>query len=240
MKKQRLDDFLMQHGYVVDARSAFVVVTEGRVLVNGQKAISPAQCVASGDRIEVRGGDRYVGRGALKLDAALEQFGIDVSDRVCADIGAATGGFTEVLLRRGAKKVYAIDTCRGKLASKIREDNRVVVMEHTDVRNLERLPKAADLVTIDVSLIPLENILPAVRRLMAPYGSVVALLKPQYETRNSKVLRHGIVRDDAAREAILKNFLAWAAENGWKVVDRMESSIRGGKGNVEYMVFLEL
>lgn len=240
MKKIRLDEFLIQRGDAADKKSAFIVVTEGRVLVNGQKAISPAQFVAAGDRVEMRGPDRYVGRGALKLDAALEKFKVDVSGKICADIGAATGGFTEALLRRGAAKVYAIDTCHGKLAPKIREDSRVIVMERTDMRNVERLPEAMDLVTIDVSLIPLENILPAVRRLMAPKGLVVALLKPQYETRDQTVLRHGIVRDDAARGHIFKSFLSWAAKNGWKVVNQMESPIRGGKGNVEYLLELTI
>ncbi|MBI4225034.1 MAG: TlyA family RNA methyltransferase [Candidatus Sungbacteria bacterium] len=240
MKRVRLDEFLIEHGHVADKRSAFIVVTEGRVLVNGQKAISPAQFVISEDRVVVRAGNGFVGRGALKLDAALEKFGIDVAGKICADIGAATGGFTEVLLRRGARKVYAIDTAFGKLVPKIREDNRVVVMERTDVRDLDKLPEAADIVTIDVSLIPLENILPAVRRLMTTNGSVVALVKPQYETRDQTVLRHGIVRDDAAREHILKNLLSWAGENGWKIADQMESPIRGGKGNTEYLIWLKL
>ena len=238
MKKIRLDDYLIQRTDAADKRSAFIIVTEGRVLVNGQKSISPAQFVAPDDRVVVHGGDGYVGRGALKLDAALEQFKIDVSGKVCADIGAATGGFTEVLLRRGAAKAYAIDTCHGKLAPKIREDNRVVVMERVDVRDLKSLPEAVDLVTIDVSLIPLENILPAVRRLMALSGSVVALLKPQYETRDPHILHHGVVRDDTARENILKSFLEWAKENSWKVVNQMESPIRGGKGNIEYLLEL--
>ncbi|MBI3442522.1 MAG: TlyA family RNA methyltransferase [Candidatus Sungbacteria bacterium] len=238
MKKIRLDDFLIQRGHAADKRSAFIVVTEGRVLVNGQKAISPAQFVATEDQIVVQDGDGYVGRGALKLDAALEQFGIDVSGKICADIGAATGGFTEVLLRRGATKVYAIDTCHGKLALKIRENPRVVVMERTDVRDLQHLPEVVDLATIDVSLIPLEQILPAVRVLIAPHGLAVALLKPQYETRDAKALRHGIVRDDAARENILERFLTWAQENNWKIVNRIESPIKGGKGNVEYLLKL--
>ena len=143
-----------------------------------------------------------------------------------------------MLLRRGAAKVYAIDTCHGKLAIKIREDMRVVVMERVDVRDIKNLPEAVNLVTIDVSLIPLEHILPAVRGLLAPKGFVIALLKPQYETRDQTILRHGIVRDDVARERILKNFLAWAEENGWKVVNHMESPIRGGKGNIEYLLEL--
>ena len=238
MKRQRLDEFLIERGQVADKQSAFIVVTEGRVLVNGQKAISPAQFVLPDDRIMVRGGDGYVGRGALKLDAALEKFGIDVSGKICADIGAATGGFTEVLLRRGAAKVYAIDTAYGKLVPKIREDPRVVVMERTDVRNMADLPESIDLVTIDVSLIPLEYILPSIKGLLAPNGEVVALLKPQYETRDASVLRHGVVRDDAAREKILQNFLAWAKENTWTVKQHMQSPIRGGKGNREYLLHL--
>lgn len=241
MKRQRLDEFLIQHGYVADKQSAFIVVTEGRVFVNGQKAISPSQSVGSEDRIAVRNLDNaYVGRGAIKLEAALERFGVDAAGKICADIGAATGGFTEVLLRRGAKRVYAIDTAAGKLVPKIREDARVVVMERVDVRGLERLPQAINLATIDVSLIPLEQILAAVARLLAPQGFVVALLKPQYETRDQTLLRHGIVRDDTAREHILKNFLAWAWEHGWRVADYMKSPIKGSKGNIEYLILLNL
>lgn len=235
-KKQRLDEVLLKNGFVTATKDAFIVVTEGRVLVNGQKAISPAQLVSDNDQIEVRGGREYVGRGAYKLGAALEKFGIDVAGKICADIGSATGGFVEVLLRRGAEKVYAIDTARGKLALKLREDPRVMVMEGTDVRDITELPEKVELVSIDVSLISLRDIVLAARRLLAGDGIVIALFKPQYETRDPAILRHGIVKDDAARQVLLEDFIAWAEKNGWEITKWIESPIRGSEGNVEYLL----
>lgn len=239
MKRIRLDDSLVASGFARDAADAFVIVTEGRVLVNGQKAVSPAQTVTAEDEIDVRGGEQYVGRGALKLEAALKEFGISVQGEICADIGAATGGFTEVLLKNSAAKVYAIDTARGKLALKLRNDPRVIVMEGTDVRDLSELPEKVDLAAIDVSLIPLEHILPAVKKLLTENGIVIALLKPQYQTRNPEDLRHGIVKDDEVRKRILDRFRGWLSESGWYEAGFMESPIRGGEGNVEYLFLLK-
>ena len=162
MEKTRLDDFLVSRGFVKDKRVAFIAVTEGNIFVNGQKAVSPAQPVFSDAVIEVRSSSEYVGRGAYKLKAALDAFAIEVKGKVCVDIGAATGGFTEVLLQYGAKKVYAIDTARGKLALKIRTNPQVVVMEGVDVRDCAALPEKADIVAIDVSLVSLRGILSAV------------------------------------------------------------------------------
>lgn len=237
-KRVRLDELLISRGLAADARAAFILVIEGRVRARGQKAVSPAQKVETDVKIEISPEKQYVGRGAYKLEAALEYFDIEVEKKICADIGAATGGFTDVLLKRGAKKVYAIDTARGKLALKLREDPRVTVMEQTDVRDVARLPESADIAAIDVSLIPLRGILPHVRRLLKPEGEVIALLKPQYETRDPKILRHGIVAYAGAREKLLEEFISWAEENGWEIAGRMESPIRGGKGNVEYLLHL--
>lgn len=239
IKQQRLDEFLIEEGFTADKKSAFIIVTEGRVLIKGQKAVSPAQLVANTNDVVVRKGRGYVGRGALKLEGAISKFGVVAKDKICADIGSATGGFTEILLAAGAKKVYAIDTARGKLVPKLRDDPRVVVMEGTDVRDLTALPERIELASIDVSLIPLEGILPAVRKLLAPNAQVVALLKPQYQTRDVHILRHGIVQDDSAREKILHDFIAYVNSSGWRVAQWMESPIRGGKGNVEYLVLLD-
>lgn len=238
MKKQRLDDFLIAHKLASGKDEAFVIVTEGRVFVEGQKAVSPSQMVLPSGWIEVRPLSPYVGRAAYKLEGALNAFGISPKGLICVDIGAATGGFTQVLLRAGAAKVYAIDTAHGKLALKLREDPRVVVMEETDVRHIKKLPKLADLVTIDVSLISLRDILPHAKRLAAPYASVVALFKPQYETRDPRMLVHGIVRDDTARQKLLDDFLEWLAAHQWKVEKWIESPIRGTEGNKEYLLFL--
>lgn len=238
-RRLRLDAILIERGIVKDKGEAFVVVTEGRVLADGQRTISPAQIVRPDAKIEIRGGAQYVGRGAYKLEAGLGAFHIDPAGKICADIGSATGGFTEVLLKLDAKKVYAIDTARGKLALRIREDPRVVVMEGTDVRDLEVLPEPADLAVIDVSLITLREILPAVRRLLRPEGVVVALFKPQYETRDPRLLYHGVIREAADREALLNDFMGWLEANGWVIRDRIESPIRGSKGNLEYLFLLQ-
>lgn len=240
IKKERLDDILIKLGLAEDKKVAFVKVTEGKVFVDGQKAISPSQLVQKKPRIEIRGESEYVGRGALKLKAALEGFGIEVLEKVCADIGAATGGFTEVLLKRGAKKVYAIDTARGKLALKLRENPRVVVVEGTDVRDLKNLPEKVEIITIDVSLVSLRGILFHAGRFLKEGGSIVALFKPQYEVRDRKVLKHGVVWDDASREKLLRDFKQWAGDNGWEILDWMESPIRGNKGNLEYLLWLRL
>jgi len=238
MKKRRLDEALIADGAVQDKKEAFIIVTEGRVFIDGQKAISPAQLIAQGTVVDVKNADGYVGRGALKLAGALDAFHVDPAGMVGIDIGAATGGFTEVLLRRGAVKVYAIDTARGKLDLKIRQDARVVVMEECDVRHLASLPEQADIAVIDVSLISLRDIVGSARRLLKPSGIVVALFKPQYETRDASLLHHGVIRDPAARQALADDFAVWADQNGWRVHGMIESPIRGDKGNGEYLFYL--
>ncbi len=214
------------------------MITGGTVFLNGQKAISPAQLANPDAAIQIRGTNAYVGRGAYKLEGALEKFGINVAGMTCADIGAATGGFTEVLLRRGAARVYAIDTAHGKMAMKIREDPRVTVMERTDVRTLASLPEKMDCVVIDVSLISLRDILPHAARLLSPDGIVVALFKPQYETRDPAMLRHGIIRDHEKRENLAADFQQWLTAHKWSIMGRMESPIKGSEGNTEYLFYL--
>lgn len=238
MKKRRLDEILLKSGKAKDKQEAFVIVTEGRVTIDGQKAVTPAQMVAEGAAVAVRERAPYVGRGAYKLAAALDAFPVEIAGKICADIGAATGGFTQVLLERGAAKVYAIDTARGKIALKLREDPRVEVMEGTDARDLASLPEPVDLAVIDVSLISLRDILSAARRLLAPRGAVVALFKPQYETRDPALLRHGIIRDAKSREDLFTDFRGWLIAHGWGIMDWMESPIRGAKGNAEYLFLL--
>lgn len=240
MKKRRLDTILIERGVAKDKQDAFVIVTEGRVTIDGQKAVTPAHLVAEGAVIAVREELPYVGRGAYKLAAALDAFPVEIAAKICADIGAATGGFTQILIERGAAKVYAIDTARGKLAFKIRQDPRVIVMEQTDVRDLASLPEPIDLAVIDISLISLRDILPAVRRFLKPEGPVVALFKPQYETRDPAMLRHGIVRDDETREALRDDFIAWAGKNKWRIAGAITSPIRGGKGNMEHLLYLTI
>jgi 23S rRNA (cytidine1920-2'-O)/16S rRNA (cytidine1409-2'-O)-methyltransferase len=237
MKTRRLDEILIERGDVETREAAFIVVTEGRVFVDGQKAISPAQPVTEIMRVEVRKGREFVGRGALKLDAAIREFKMDVTGFVCADVGAATGGFTEVLLKHGAEKVYAIDTARGKLDPKIREDARVVVMEDENALRIGRLPEPIDLVVIDVSLTSLRVVLPVIRGWLKDDGSVVALLKPQYEAE-AKDLHHGIVQTDAIRARIMSEFRVWLTQERWEERGMILSPIRGSEGNTEFLFWL--
>ena len=239
MKMTRLDAYLIDKGFAHDRAGAFIIVTEGRVFVGGQKAISPAQLIHPQTKIEVRPAREFVGRGAYKLEGALQSFAVDAWGKICADIGAATGGFTEVLLKKGATKVYAIDTAKGKLALKIRENARVVVIEKTDVRKISHLPDEINLATIDVSLISLRDILPAARRFLKADGEVVALFKPQYETRDATILKNGVIIDSVVHEKLFADFLDWAKQAGWKILNTMQTPIQGSKGNVEYLVWLK-
>lgn len=235
----RLDEILLARGVATDKNHAFVIVTEGRVFVEGQKAVSGAQMVPAEALIDVRADEKYVGRGAYKLEGAMNHFKVNVRDAVSLDIGSATGGFTEVLLNNGAKKVYAVDTAKGKLVPKLRGDSRVVVMEGTDIRHLEKLPEEPGIATIDVSLIPLREILPHAKRLLLAGGHVIALLKPQYETRDPKVLRHGIIKTARDRKKIFDLFLRTARDSKWNILDWIESPIKGSEGNVEYLLHIQ-
>lgn len=240
MKKIRLGVILVSRGFAKDNAEAFVVVTEGRIFVDGQKAVSPAQLVTYKANVEMRGHHQYVGRGAYKLEAALKQFEVDAYGKICADMGAAIGGFTQVLLLHGAKRVYAIDTARGKLALKIRNDPRVVVMEETDVRDLEKLPEAIDLIVVDVSLISLRDILSCIvaGRFLGEHGEIITLFKPQYEARDPHLLSRGVIRNSVVREKLLSDFIRWVAGNGWHIKGTMVSPIRGSGGNAEYLLYL--
>lgn len=180
----------------------------------------------------------YVGRGGYKLAGALDAFALDVDGRVCADVGASTGGFTDVLLQRGAARVYAIDVGQGVLDWKLRQDERVVLMERVNARYLESLPEPVTFVTIDVSFISLRLILPAVAKWLEPAADVVTLIKPQFEAGPEQVRRGGIVRDAAVRRQVLEDVLGWSQANGWQVAGLIPSPIQGGDGNVEYLAWL--
>ena len=238
MRKLRIDAILIERGFASTEKDAFLLVTEGRVFVNGQKAVSPAQMARFADAIEVHAAREFVGRGAYKLEAAVDKFGIDVRDKICADIGSATGGFAEVLLKHGAKKVYAIAAGRGKLDLKLREDPRVVVMEGVNILSIDALPEPVDLVTIDVSFTSLRLVLPKIRPWLLPQSAVIVLFKPQYEVGDKSLLKHGVVVDEAVRAKALADFRAWLGEHNWQERGFIESPIRGSKGNVEYLAYL--
>jgi 23S rRNA (cytidine1920-2'-O)/16S rRNA (cytidine1409-2'-O)-methyltransferase len=207
------------------------------VRVSGETVRRPDRAVSEDAAIAVDAEPGYASRGALKLAPALQRFGVDPAGRICADIGASTGGFTDVLLRRGAAKVYAIDVGRGLLHWRLRQDPRVVVIERVNARDLETMPEPVSLVVIDVSFISLEKVLPAVRR-SAPDAEVVALFKPQFEVGRAEVGKGGIVRDAAAVETALARFREWCAAEGFHIVAEAPSEVAGAGGNREFFLHL--
>ncbi len=238
-EQERLDVALVRRGLVPTRERAQEAVRAGMACVNGAVVSKAAWKVVPADLLTVTGDPiGYVGRGGLKLAAALDRFAVNPSGRVCLDIGASTGGFTDCLLRRGAARVYAVDVGRTQLHATLRDDSRVVVMEETDVRSLESLPEAPSLATVDVSFISLTRILPVIPRLLSPGGQVVALVKPQYEVGPGGLGKGGIVKDAALRQAAIARVLAAAVEAGFAVGEPMPSPILGAEGNQEFLVLL--
>jgi 23S rRNA (cytidine1920-2'-O)/16S rRNA (cytidine1409-2'-O)-methyltransferase len=209
----------------------------GRVRVAGETVRAADRRVRPGERLEVTRPPQYVSRGGEKLAPALDAFGVSPAGRVCADIGASTGGFTDVLLQRGAERVYAVDVGRGLLHWRIRQDPRVVVVERVNARALEPFPEPVSLVTVDVSFIGLEKVLPALR-LAAPGAELVVLFKPQFQVGRGEVGKGGIVRDPAAVEAALGRFRGWCAGNGFAVLAEAPSALPGADGNRELLLHL--
>ncbi len=212
----------------------------GDVQVDGRVILKPGTMVAENADISLRQPLKYVSRGGLKLEGALEDLQIDVTGKVCADVGASTGGFTDCLLQHGAARVYAIDVGYGQLAWKLRTDPRVVVMDRVNIRHLPSLPEPIDLATIDASFISLELILPTVQKLLQPRGEVVALVKPQFEAGREQVGKGGIVRDPHVHRAVLAKIAHSAVENGWRLLGITRSPLTGAEGNVEFFVHLSV
>ncbi len=239
--RMRLDVWLVRHGLFPSREQARAAVLAGRVLVEGVPETKAGRMVGEDATVEVRGeGLPYVSRGGLKLERALEAFAVDVAGRVAADIGAATGGFTDCLLQRGARRVYAVDVGYGQLAWKLRQDPRVVVRERVNARYLSRreIPEPVDVAAIDVSFISLEKILPAIRDLLAPHGVIVALVKPQFEAGPRQVGKRGVVRDPAVHREVLRRVSAAAAALGLAAEGVVPSPIRGDEGNAEFLLLL--
>lgn len=236
--KERLDVLLVERGLVETRARARAHIMAGEVTVDGVRVDKAGTQISRSVQIELAAPMPYASRGGYKLAGALEQFGLDVADRVAADIGACTGGFTDVLLQRGAARVYAIDVGQGQLVWKLRQDKRVVVMERTNARYLDSLLEPVGLVVIDVSFISLKLILPAVRKWLSADADVVVLIKPQFEAGPESVGKGGIVRDAAVRRAVLEDLLGWANEQGWSVNGLIQSPIQGTDGNIEYLAWL--
>lgn len=241
--KERLDVLLVQRG-LCDSRSrAQALIMSGEVYVEGQKCDKAGTSVDAEANIEVRGNHcPYVSRGGLKLEKALRDFGVDPTGFVCSDSGASTGGFTDCLLQKGAKKVFAIDVGYGQLAWSIRTDPRVVCMERTNIRYVtpEQLGEPLDLSVVDVSFISLKIVLPAIKALLKPTGQVLCLIKPQFEAGKDKVGKKGVVRDPAVHAEVLENFLALAKELEFTVRNLTFSPVKGPEGNIEFLGHLSM
>lgn len=234
-RKERLDLLLVELGLAESRQRAQRLIMAGQVLVDGQVVDKPGTRVAAEGPVEVTRGLPYVSRGGLKLAAALDAFDLSVAGWVAADVGASTGGFTDCLLQRGAARVYAIDVGYGQLAWKLRQDERVVVMDRTNVRYVEKLPEEIDLATIDTSFISLKLVLPAARRWLRPGGHIVSLIKPQFEAGREKVGKGGVVRDPEVHRAVLVDLLAWGEAQGMGPQGLIRSPIVGPAGNVEFL-----
>ena len=234
----RLDVLVTKSGFAESRQGAQALILAGKVRVAGETVRSPDRSVPLDAPIVVDTEPGYASRGALKLAPALDRFGVDPQGRVCADIGASTGGFTDVLLRRGAAKVYALDVGRGLLHWRLRQDTRVVVIERFNARTLEAFPEPVSLVVIDVSFISLTKILPAVHR-ATPEAEVVALFKPQFEVGRGEVGKGGIVRSaDAIAQAVTR-FRDWCSLEGYVVKAEAPSEVAGTEGNREIFFHLE-
>jgi 23S rRNA (cytidine1920-2'-O)/16S rRNA (cytidine1409-2'-O)-methyltransferase len=234
----RLDQVLVAQGLVPSRQRAQAMVRAGLVRVAGALAERPDQMVDPGVSIGLDHAKAYVSRGGDKLAAALDAFGIDPAGRVCLDVGASTGGFTDILLQRGAARVMAVDVGYGQLAWSLRQDPRVTVLERVNIRHLERLPIPADLAVIDVSFISLRLVLPRVRDLLSPPAEVVALVKPQFEVGKGAVGKGGIVRDPEQHRRVLSELRQFAEESGYQVAAEIPSPILGAKGNREFLLYL--
>jgi 23S rRNA (cytidine1920-2'-O)/16S rRNA (cytidine1409-2'-O)-methyltransferase len=236
--KKRLDVLLVERELVETRQRAQALILAGDVQVNHQVLSKAGVLVADDAEITIRAPLKYVSRGGLKLEGALDAFAIDPRDKISADIGASTGGFTDCLLQRGAARVYAIDVGYGQLAWRVRNDSRVVVMDRVNVRYLNVLAEPIDLAVIDVSFISLTLVLPAVQQLLQPRGAVVALIKPQFEAGREQVGRGGIVRDARVHRRVLEKIARHAIANAWRVRGICRSPIAGAEGNVEFFIHL--
>ncbi|MGC8855796.1 MAG: TlyA family RNA methyltransferase [Anaerolineae bacterium] len=238
MTKKRLDVLLVEQGLAESRTKAQALIMAGQVRVDGDLVLKPATAVSTGSGIRVESGPRYVSRGGEKLEAALSAFHLNVSGRICADVGASTGGFTDCLLQHGAVRVYAIDVGKGILHWKLRNDPRVVLFEETNARHLKQLPEPVSLVTIDASFISLKVLLPVVQHWLQD-GEVIALIKPQFEAGRREVARgKGVIRDSEIHRQVLNDVLTFAQTQGWQVQGLIRSPILGPKGNTEFLAWL--
>ncbi len=241
-EKLRLDTELVSRGLAQSREKAKALIMSGIVYVNNQKALKAGEEVKAEDNIEVRGETlRYVSRGGLKLEKAMKEFSIELEGRICMDVGASTGGFTDCMLQNGAQKVYSVDVGYGQLDWKLRSDERVVNLERTNIRYVtrEQIPDIIDFSSIDVSFISLTLVLPVVRSLLSDNGRVMCLIKPQFEAGRGKVGKKGVVREPEIHHEVIVKILDFMFENGFNVLNLDFSPIRGPEGNIEYLAYAE-
>ncbi|MBT0662774.1 TlyA family RNA methyltransferase [Geobacter pelophilus] len=239
--KERLDKVLVEQGLVPSRERARALIMAGMVIVGDHAAVKAGEQVLPDAVIRLKGEDHpYVSRGGLKLQKALDQFAIDVTGKIVIDVGASTGGFTDCLLQRGAGKVYAVDVGYGQLAWKLRQDERVINLEKTNIRYLEPaiLDEIPDIAVIDASFISLDKILPHVIILIKPLATIIALIKPQFEVGRGEVGKGGVVRDESKHQEVVDKVKSLAGELGLKVKGVVESPITGPKGNREFLIYL--
>lgn len=240
--KKRLDILITERALAPSREKAKALIMAGQVFVDGVREDKPGTSFPETVQIEVRGRTlRYVSRGGLKLEKALDTFPISLADRICLDIGSSTGGFTDCMLQNGAAHVYAIDVGRGQLDWTLRNDPRVTSMEKTNIRYVkpEDLPEQASFASIDVSFISLKKVLEPVRDLLTPEGELVALIKPQFEAGRDKVGKHGVVREKAVHEEVIREVMLYASSVGLAPLALTSSPIRGPEGNIEYLLHLK-
>lgn len=238
MAKQRADALLVERGLAESRSLAQRLVMAGQVRANGQVVSKPSTMLAEEVALEVDRGPRYVSRGGEKLEAALVAFSLDPQGWVCADLGSSTGGFTDCLLQHGAQRVYAIDVGKGQLHWKLRQDQRVTVMEETNARHVAALPEEVDLVTVDASFISLRTLLPVFTHWLKPAGEIVALVKPQFEAGRAEAGKgKGVIRDVVIHQRVLAESLAAAEAQGLVITGLIRSPVLGPKGNVEFLVW---
>ncbi len=240
-RPERVDLLLVSRGLAETRTRAQALILAGRVYSGPERVEKPGARIRSDATLTVRDPLPFVSRGGLKLEAALEHFGIDPEGLICLDVGASTGGFTDCLLKKGAKKVFAVDVGYGQLDWGLRNDPRVIVLERTNFRTIspEALPQNLDLAVVDVSFISLRHILPNLVFFLKEEGEAVVLVKPQFEAGKGKVGKGGVIRDQALREKVLEEILGIARDRGFSVLGTIESPIKGASGNVEFLAFLK-
>jgi 23S rRNA (cytidine1920-2'-O)/16S rRNA (cytidine1409-2'-O)-methyltransferase len=231
---------MVEQGCAESREKAKAIIMAGDVFIQNQRYDKPGMLLPKDSQLDVRGGLRYVSRGGLKLEKAMQKFPITLERKTAMDIGASTGGFTDCMLQNGAEKVYSVDVGYGQLAWKLRTDSRVVNLERTNVRYLtsEQVPELVDFFSVDVAFISLRLVLPVARKFLKDGGEAVCLIKPQFEAGKEKVGKKGVVRDPAVHREVIEQITSFVLQNGFSVLGLTYSPVRGPEGNIEYLLYL--